>query len=145
MTPNAFKNWRKRLGLSQKEAAEVLGLKRRVVQYYEKGERDGENVTIPKAVRLACWALLQGVTDYQGALQGEAVNTVKGGTVKDALKTAPKEAKKTKPKTPDLGGAAEAEEPDERDPENQEPSDRDDTSEGGEEAIPLRQAVGSEG
>jgi transcriptional regulator with XRE-family HTH domain len=54
------------LGLSQKEAAEALGLKRRVLQYYEKGERDGERVSVPKTVRLACYALLNGITDYHG-------------------------------------------------------------------------------
>ncbi len=52
--------------LSQKEAAHILGLKRRVVQYYEKGERDGEAVKIPKTVRLACYALAQGIFDYHG-------------------------------------------------------------------------------
>jgi hypothetical protein len=52
--------------MSQKEAAEALGLKRRVVQYYEKGERDGEPVKIAKAIRLACWALSQKVIDYHG-------------------------------------------------------------------------------
>lgn len=61
-----FKRWRKSLRLSQKQAAEALGLKRRMVQYYEKGERDGEKVAIPKAVRLACWALAAGITDYHG-------------------------------------------------------------------------------
>lgn len=66
MPPEAFKHWRKALGLSQKEAAEALGLKRRVVQYYEKGERDGEPVTIPKTVRLACFALNEGCEDYAG-------------------------------------------------------------------------------
>lgn len=50
----------------QKRAAEALGLKRRMVQYYEKGERDGEKVAVPKAVRLACWALAAGITDYHG-------------------------------------------------------------------------------
>lgn len=64
MTPDDFKKWRKDLKLSQKEAAEALGLKRRVVQYYEKGERDGEPVEIPKTVRLACYALAQGIQDY---------------------------------------------------------------------------------
>jgi transcriptional regulator with XRE-family HTH domain len=131
--------------LSQKEAAEALGLKRRVVQYYEKGERDGENVTIPKAVRLACWALLQGVTDYQGAIHGEARGAAKGGTVKDALKDAPKEAKKTKPKTPDLGGAAEAEAPEDMGPDDEDPSDRDDATESAEESFALSKAAGSEG
>ena len=66
MQPDAFRGWRKALGLSQKEAAEALGLKRRVVQYYEKGERDGEPVTIPKTVRLACFALSEGCEDYAG-------------------------------------------------------------------------------
>lgn len=70
MSPSAFKHWRKHLGLSQKEAAEALGLKRRVVQYYEKGERDGDPVAIPRTVRLACWALLNGINDYAGALDG---------------------------------------------------------------------------
>ncbi|MEQ8395252.1 helix-turn-helix transcriptional regulator [Thalassobaculum sp.] len=66
MKPGDFKRWRKSLKLSQKEAAEVLGLKRRVVQYYEKGERDGEVVTIPKYIRLACSAVAAGVQDYAG-------------------------------------------------------------------------------
>jgi transcriptional regulator with XRE-family HTH domain len=64
--PSDFKRWRKALRLSQKEAADALGLKRRIVQYYEKGERDGEKVGVPKAVRLACYALSQGVADYHG-------------------------------------------------------------------------------
>lgn len=66
MSHKDFRRWRKALKLSQKEAAAALGLKRRVVQYYEKGERDGEKVVIPKYVRLACYALAQGVTDYGG-------------------------------------------------------------------------------
>ena len=66
MRPADFKRWRKGLKLSQKEAAYALGLKRRVVQYYEKGERDGEPVEIPKTVRLACFALSQGIYDYHG-------------------------------------------------------------------------------
>ena len=39
------------MGYSQKDAAEALGLKR-VLQYYEKGERDGKRVSVPKTVRL---------------------------------------------------------------------------------------------
>lgn len=66
MDAQAFKRWRKSLGLSQKEAAHALGLKRRVVQYYEKGERDGEPVSVPLTVRLACYAIAQGQTDYLG-------------------------------------------------------------------------------
>lgn len=71
MKPEDFKRWRKSLNLSQKQAAEALGLKRRVVQYYEKGERDGGKVVIPKTVRLACFALSQGVSEYKGPSKRE--------------------------------------------------------------------------
>jgi transcriptional regulator with XRE-family HTH domain len=66
MKGHEFKRWRKSLDLSQKEAADALGLKRRVVQYYEKGKRDGDPVKIPRSVRLACYAISMGVTDYHG-------------------------------------------------------------------------------
>jgi transcriptional regulator with XRE-family HTH domain len=67
MKGHEFKRWRKSLNFNQKEAADALGLKRRVVQYYEKGERsDGKPVKIPRTVRLACYAILTGVTDYHG-------------------------------------------------------------------------------
>jgi transcriptional regulator with XRE-family HTH domain len=66
MKGHDFKRWRKTLEMSQKDAAEILGLKRRVVQYYEKGERDGDPVKIPRTVRLACYAITVGVTDYHG-------------------------------------------------------------------------------
>lgn len=69
MSPDNFKKWRKSLSLSQKEAAEALGIKRRMLQYYEKGERDGEAITIPLYIRLACYAIRQGVTDYHGPHQ----------------------------------------------------------------------------
>ena len=72
MTPHEFRTWRKGLGLSQKQAADALGLKNRIVQYYEKGERDGEKVKIPKHVRLACYALSIGVSDYHGPGEGQA-------------------------------------------------------------------------
>lgn len=71
MKPADFRRWRKSLHLSQKEAAEALGLKRRVVQYYERGERDGSPVDIPKTVRLACFALSQGCSDYGGPREDE--------------------------------------------------------------------------
>lgn len=66
MKGHDFKRWRKALEMSQKEAAETLGLKRRVVQYYEKGERGGDPVKIPRTVRLACYAISVGTTDYHG-------------------------------------------------------------------------------
>lgn len=66
MDPIDFRKWRKSLDLSQKDAAHILGLKRRMIQYYEKGERDGEKVKIPRSVRLACYAISDGVADYHG-------------------------------------------------------------------------------
>ncbi len=66
MEPSDFKKWRKAMKLSQKDAAHALGLKRRMIQYYEKGERDGEKVVIPQSVRLACYAISEGVADYNG-------------------------------------------------------------------------------
>ena len=66
MSAEAFRRWRKALGMTQKDAAEALGLKRRVVQYYEKGERKGKAVEIPLTVRLACYALSTEVLDYAG-------------------------------------------------------------------------------
>jgi transcriptional regulator with XRE-family HTH domain len=71
MRSKDFKRWRKSLGLSQKAAADALGLKRRVVQYYEKGEREGKNVEIPKSVRLACYALNEGISDYHGPRESD--------------------------------------------------------------------------
>lgn len=64
MTPKGFRQWRKDLKLSQKAAAEALGLKTRMIQYYENGERNGKKVKVPKTVRLACYAISRGITDY---------------------------------------------------------------------------------
>jgi hypothetical protein len=58
-----FKRWRKSLDLSQSEAADALGW-RRVVS--TKGKRDGDPVKIPRSIRLACYAIAVGVTDYHG-------------------------------------------------------------------------------
>ena len=66
MTPEQFRTWRKNLGLKQKDAADLLGLKKRMIQYYERGKRDGKPVKIPKTVRLACYAVAQGIHDYDG-------------------------------------------------------------------------------
>ena len=66
MSPEQFRTWRKSLGLKQREAAELLGLKKRVIQYYETGRRDGKTVRIPKAVRLACHAISTGVREFDG-------------------------------------------------------------------------------
>jgi transcriptional regulator with XRE-family HTH domain len=66
MSPQQFRLWRRTLGLKQKDAADRLGLKKRMIQYYEKGNRDGRTVEIPKSIRLACYALSEGIGDFDG-------------------------------------------------------------------------------
>lgn len=60
MTPTQFKAWRKRMGWSQQEAADHLGISKISVQNYERGRRaapDPRPVEIPMPVALACSAL----------------------------------------------------------------------------------------
>ena len=52
--------------MSQKEVLSALGLKIRIMHYYEKGEQNGEKFQIPKAITLACYALTLGVASYSG-------------------------------------------------------------------------------
>jgi transcriptional regulator with XRE-family HTH domain len=59
VSPATLRDWRKRLGLSQREAGDALGLSLRAVQNYESGERD-----IPKPVALACAAVALGLKEY---------------------------------------------------------------------------------
>lgn len=67
MKSSDFKRWRKAMGFKQKDAAEALGLKKRVIQYYEKGHRDGKKVEIPLSVALACYAIANGVHAYDAS------------------------------------------------------------------------------
>jgi hypothetical protein len=52
MTPDAFRHWRERKAYTLDQAARALGLSRRMVAYYEKGDRP-----IPRVVALATRAL----------------------------------------------------------------------------------------
>lgn len=96
MKGHDFKRWRKSLDISQKHAADALGLKRRVVQYYEKGERDGEPVKIPRVVRLACYAILIGVEDYHGPEKEKRDKKAKRGKEKAKAKPVEKKDRKVK-------------------------------------------------
>jgi hypothetical protein len=49
MPVGAFRNWRSAHGLSLARTAQVLGISRRMVAYYDSGEK-----IIPKYIRLAC-------------------------------------------------------------------------------------------
>lgn len=59
MTSEDFKSWRKELGLSQREAADMIGVSKGSVENYERGHRleDNRSVVIPKTVALACAAV----------------------------------------------------------------------------------------
>ena len=57
MNNEQFKKWRKKHNLSQSEAAITLVLKRRMIQYYEKGKKGEKDVKIPKYIKLACEAI----------------------------------------------------------------------------------------
>ena len=46
MEKEQFKKWRKKNGFSQAEAANVLGLKRRMIQYYEKGKKGEKDIPV---------------------------------------------------------------------------------------------------
>ena len=52
MSPDAFRDWRERKAYTLDAAAQALGLSRRMVAYYEQGEKP-----IPKVVVLATRAL----------------------------------------------------------------------------------------
>ena len=65
------------LGMVKGEAAvvnEALGVLdadlataiRQAADEVAKGERDGESVKVPRSIRLACYALAHGITDYHG-------------------------------------------------------------------------------
>ena len=57
------------MGLKQKDAADRLGLKKRVIQYYERGHRDGKKVEVPKSAELACYALSRGIESFDGTVK----------------------------------------------------------------------------
>lgn len=69
MTPDDFKAWRKAMGLSQRAAAEALGMSRPAIENYERGHRIGDNrkVEIPRTVALACAALFHRLEPWGGA------------------------------------------------------------------------------
>jgi len=68
MTPAEFRAWRQAQGLSLSGAAKALGVSRRMIMLYDKGEKpdaaapDGiAEITIPRAIALACAAIEAGL------------------------------------------------------------------------------------
>lgn len=66
MTPEDFCAWRRRMGWKKNRAASELGIGVRTLDYYEAGARhDGQPVTIPRHIALACAALAFGLPPYR--------------------------------------------------------------------------------
>lgn len=66
MKPSELRACRNDCKLTQEQAAKKLGLKKRFIQYYEKGKRDCKNFKIPKITELACYAITVVVEHYFG-------------------------------------------------------------------------------
>ena len=52
--------------MTQEQAAKKLDLKKRTIQYYEKGKSDGKDFKILKTTELACYAVSVGIEHYFG-------------------------------------------------------------------------------
>jgi len=63
MNNEQFKAWRKKLNLTQQQAADALGVYARTITNYERGSRyeDGRAVKIPRSIALACAAIEAGL------------------------------------------------------------------------------------
>ena len=68
MTHEDFKNWRNKMGPTQQQAADVLGLSKATIENYDKGVRreDGRPVVIPRVVALACAAIEHKLAPFGG-------------------------------------------------------------------------------
>jgi transcriptional regulator with XRE-family HTH domain len=62
--PEDIRAWRQRLGLTQTQAGDELGVTLRAIQHYEGGTRP-----IPRVVELACWVLEHGPPGIAAAKQ----------------------------------------------------------------------------
>lgn len=72
----------------------MLGLKKRMIQYYETGQRDGKKVKIPKSVRLACFALSQGIEDFDGvdSTSGDQAEQIAGNDAIESVEVLPNQS-----------------------------------------------------
>lgn len=63
--PAALKAWRSHMGVTQEQAAELIGVKYRTYQYWEEGVRDGKPQSPSRLVMLACSALAEEVKPWR--------------------------------------------------------------------------------
>lgn len=69
MTPEQFAAWRRAMYPTPHAAATALGMNHEMVAAYERGcwrNRKDRPYPIPRVVELACAALAQGITEYDG-------------------------------------------------------------------------------
>lgn len=67
MSGAELRGWRERRGLTREQLANLLGLHRNSIRNLETGEGTrGEPISVRKILRLALFALSQGVQDYDG-------------------------------------------------------------------------------
>lgn len=67
MTPRDFRRWRRKLGLTQAQAAEKLGMGCSAIAQYDTGKRRAPAEIIevlPRYIALACAAISHGLAPY---------------------------------------------------------------------------------
>lgn len=67
MTPHDFRTWRRKMGVTQEQAAKILGMGRTAVSQYDTGKRraPAEIIeTVPRYIALACAAIRHGLAPY---------------------------------------------------------------------------------
>ena len=102
MTPKQFRSWRKAMGLKQRDAAHLLGVKKRQIRDYEKDapkklkKRQIDGLAIPRTVELACYALSRGVSEFDGETAKNSFNGL--GASEDIEMVKPRQTS-AKPKT----------------------------------------------
>jgi len=78
MTPQQFKTWRKKMGLTQAQAAKALDLSKPTIENYDKGIRgNGEAFEIPHIVALACAALWHKIEPWDNHPEASGEMTTK--------------------------------------------------------------------
>jgi len=102
MTPKQFRSWRKAMGLKQRDAAHLLGVKKRHIRLYEKEpvkspkNKATDDVAIPKSIELACYALSRGVSEFDGKTAKNSFNGLGASEDIEMVKTKQTAAKPSK-------------------------------------------------
>ncbi len=74
MNAKQFRSWRKAMELKRRQAALLLGVKKRDIRNYEKQPPKNDDPDLPKAIELACYALSRGVSEFDGKTAKNSFN-----------------------------------------------------------------------